>query len=444
MQDDEAYLHRLELQPNSSEKEVRRAYARELKKLDLEQQPQAFEALREAYEYLLSAAREATSSSPSASPMQSVQHRTPHAEPSTSDVPEAQSKTHQHAVFAELEAQLRDQPFVTQLEAAQFLHRCLEDPRLISLDARTAFEGDVVALLVRGWRPGHEFLFNAAVDCFDWSEMRQGLLRFGPSGRFMDAAIDEMLISEAVPLSTRVHYRRIVKALCRTERPVNTELMASLPTAEYLAEYFPHWMQIVCREDALPNWRAWDEELSEALAQTVSANNARAEGAPTRRTPGVFERFKKTGVRFLWVVIGSVALVFIARIAQGIYANVHAEQVVVTLLTPPSNASNPKPNDQSQPTYEQTVAREIRAHMQIPQASSFQGNKGAEYYVVLKPTGEIEAIQFVLSSGDSQWDRMSYWALKETKALPLKADGTVSRKMLIVLEPGLPLPQPER
>jgi len=59
-------------------------------------------------------------------------------------------------------------PCADEADARTRLDRCLDDPRLIDLEARLIFEWRVAHALAEGFRPGHDALWAAAQALFHW------------------------------------------------------------------------------------------------------------------------------------------------------------------------------------------------------------------------------------------------------------------------------------
>ncbi|WP_426321613.1 hypothetical protein [Pseudoduganella sp. R-43] len=130
------FLDRLSLDASANSRTIRRAYARELKLIDQEAEPAAFQALREAYEAALRWAESGATELP---------------EPDQHEMP------HEGAL-----AQLND------LKSLEQARQILQSLRPLNLEDSEVFEASVARLLESGWRPGHEYLFPAACEIFYW------------------------------------------------------------------------------------------------------------------------------------------------------------------------------------------------------------------------------------------------------------------------------------
>ncbi|NML48641.1 hypothetical protein HHL11_33205 [Ramlibacter sp. G-1-2-2] len=259
MSDAGALFARLQLRPDATVQDVRRAYARELKRIDQATQAEAFQELRETYERLLgwlqSQEREASVAQPvaqeAAVPQQSA---APQPAPSAED-------SGAQVLNLLLECLQQPPPLASNDEAEDLLAHCLRDERLSSLDARQYFEWGVASLLANGWRPGHERLFVPAVEAFGWQDDRSRLLWLGHPGRVLDQAIDELATFDLQEFAVRGTQRDVLRALRADARPATSDLLAWLPLGTQLAGAFPAWLHVVTRPQQLEAWKRWDADV---------------------------------------------------------------------------------------------------------------------------------------------------------------------------------------
>lgn len=286
------FLERLALDASADERAIRRAYARELKRIDPEADPAAFQHLREAYEAAMEWARwnRALEEEPQANAV-----RDPAPEPvpveQPAQAPEAEATNPElitppeplpaaaqtglpielapedaaaqaFAVFLQRLADLAsssapnaDRPYQRELEKA------LAAPLLTSIAAREAFEARVVRKLALGWQPGHESLLVAAVRAFGWNQDRRRLARFGPVGDTLNRAIDEGSAYCEQPHHARDRQRKIIARLRDPAPPSHGELIGKLAVAERLAGRFPVWFSLVTSTENLDAWRRLDDSV---------------------------------------------------------------------------------------------------------------------------------------------------------------------------------------
>lgn len=252
---------RLALRPDANERDVRRAYALELKKIDQELQPEVFQQLRETYDALLAWLQRQKEVQPDRPQPQQQQ---PQPEPEQQMPADAAAPLHQAAsqedlareVLQTLVHRFEHRPFTDHNACAAFLAGSLEDPRLAHVDARRYFEWGVASILAGGWRPGHELLFAPATECFGWRQDRTRLLWLGHAGHLLDAAIAELGMFDGQPGSDRYVQRDVIRAMRSGAKRSSAELVKELPIAEFLLATFPNWLHVVSRPQTVQAWRA--------------------------------------------------------------------------------------------------------------------------------------------------------------------------------------------
>jgi hypothetical protein len=239
-------LARLQLDSSATERDVKKAYARELKLIDPATQPQAFADLRQAYEGALAQARftaqfagsheifeqadgegasqpggdgEETEGDMRANQPADVMEARPHTEeeplpaqapepgvaqgPAQSQAPEPQPDSApmelpSHLPFDSFAETLAFSP--SDLPAAQAaLRRWLAQDELMLMAAREAFELELMeALASRRFGPRTGAMFLAASDAFYWDSGRHRQLeRMGPVGGYISTLLYEMAVLDA-------------------------------------------------------------------------------------------------------------------------------------------------------------------------------------------------------------------------------------------------------
>ncbi|RZI82653.1 MAG: J domain-containing protein [Rubrivivax sp.] len=267
------FLAHLGLAPDADERAVRRAYAKLLKQIDQEADLAGFQQLRECYETALNWARheaQAQAEAEAPSQVEEVHHQFEAPteqlnEEAPSDLIEAETQPspdiQAQAVFQAFMASMQQNPFGDKLSAIMAMDKSLADNRLVNLDARAYFEWFMAQTLVQGWQPGHEVLFVAATERFDWINDPHRLLRFGRVGHFINNALNERLGYNGQSSQTQEAQRRLIVQLRKPGHPGPSRVIKDLPHLEQLARTFPHWLSIIAPVDKLAEWRAWDEAI---------------------------------------------------------------------------------------------------------------------------------------------------------------------------------------
>jgi protein TonB len=274
------FLARLGLAEDADERQVRRAYARELKQIDQERDLEGFQHLRACSEAALDW----------------VAHGAAHAEPAPAavlaqaDAPVADEAQQVNpavlgdAAFADFRARMaglaakpermggEETALVAPWTAA--LRSALADPRLLHLHARAIFEHRIAALLADGWQPGHHLLLPAAVETFGWNDDRRALERLGHAGARVDEALEQRALFQSQDILARTQQREVLHLLRQGEVPDESTLSAYAAALARLTDYLPTLLGIVAPHETAAAWRA-------RLTDAMLAAAARTQGSKT-------------------------------------------------------------------------------------------------------------------------------------------------------------------
>jgi hypothetical protein len=265
MHDDDLWrqplLERLGVADGAAAADIRRAYARALKKIDQEADPAGFQSLREAYETLMQwTAHRAQSSSSTiddaAPPVSLTKPATPQlqqaAHANAAEALAVVAYTHfAHAASALVDSgKADDQP---AWEKALADTRNTEAQRNVS--ARTLFEGRIADRLVQGWQPGHHILFAAAQEVFQWRKDRQRILFFGYPGALLDQAIEEMAMIDRQGPGEADFQRRVLIRLRQNNRPNGKNLGTAMFHLDQMLHRFPALSSVTLDPDVVALWR---------------------------------------------------------------------------------------------------------------------------------------------------------------------------------------------
>ena len=330
----------LGLELDADERAIRKAYALRLKRIDQAAEPEAFQALREAYEMSLRWAawqRERAAEAAQAAAPEPTEASLPVDVPESPDAagegPQPDTPTEGpamdpaspeaigEAVFADFVARMDRQPFKSEDEAQAALDAALADERLVNLEARAFFEWRVACRLVEGWQPGHEFLLGPACSGFHWDTERRQLAVFGRVGAILNAAIDERLIFYRQSAEDFESQRRLIQRLRLTEAPPPAQLAQDVPRLRMLAQRYPHWLPIITPRAHAQRWSQWFDELPESIRA------AQRPGADLRESVGSAPPKKRSSAgigSYWWVVMLVLAL---GRLAGGLNGEPHARVV---------------------------------------------------------------------------------------------------------------------
>lgn len=400
MRDTFPFLYRLGLDEDADARSIRRAYARELKLIDTEQDSVGFQELREAYDTALQwldwreqqAPQAPTSERAAAAPDYGV----PRTPVTVGKAPTALSgaQSLSRAVFDELRAamaQLLSEHRVQHTaEWQRILQRSLDDERLIDLGARLHFEAQVAQLLASGWRPGHETLFAAASEVFRWQQEGRRLQQLGHAGAVIDQALREHNIYQQLPESERmIHHAAL--ALLRTDgKPTAYQLRADMPYVERLAQLFPTWMPLVVDMERVAQWRAGYAVL------------------PPEKKSWWPKLSIDLSARLTWAPVLILFMVFR-------FAMQDREEHTTYSRGFPQPAPQVVPEYRPLPEY---LRQNIADRMLIIPPELGPGEHAAEFFVTLDDAGRLDQISMYRSSGSISYDEAVSKALRASQPLP--------------------------
>jgi len=266
------YLERFGLDNSADEAMLKRAYARELKLINQELNPEGFQSLREARDaaqYWLAYHRDDEEDDGAGADDHADQTAAaaPHDAPAVPAAPALEADgfappapaiEHPGAagglVFDEFAAAQARQP-LEFMQIKELLERHLDDPRLLAIDAKEAFEQGVAELLADGWRPGHDALFEIAAAAFGWQEDRRRLQRMGYAGFMLDNTLRELSVFDQEKQHIQVLLQKVLRELRSSAEPGGRDPLKSVANAVHLQTRYPHITSIFASRANLENWR---------------------------------------------------------------------------------------------------------------------------------------------------------------------------------------------
>lgn len=205
---------RLGLSPEADAREIRKAYARELKKIDQQNDPDGFQTLRTAYEAALAGEGGSDLGAAATFPFFTLTPVAPKSEPAPRENANTAWELFQYVISRKANAN------AATWEAT--LLATLEEETLVSVESRIWFEGMVVEALAHGWQRGHEHLFTAADRVFSWDRKRQNLAQFQHAGQMLKAALSQQDILRGLPARESEPLRLAIQRL-RNPRPLTPD-----------------------------------------------------------------------------------------------------------------------------------------------------------------------------------------------------------------------------
>lgn len=465
MRDTFPFLVRLGLDTEAGAKDIRRAYARELKKIDQESDPEAFQELRQAYDVALqwhahqefarqeavldsvmaaaepepapalaaAAPEPASESGTEPAPSLSTAAPEPVSEPASLLAPAAPETApddpYHLADVAFTQFQTSAESLVLKNESRhqsrwrEILQASLEHETLLNLTARTIFEARIVHLLAAGWKPGHETLFVVASEVLDWARDSRRIQQFGEAGAMVDRAIDQWKLYESMPAHAMDIVRQLIHAVRNTPDPERGASRNDLVLFHQLTERFYHWFSIIIDREILQKWHQ--------AAQTEIERNGAGSPVPLAEAP--VQSSRKQG----WTWSGWQITFMIFLLVKGCAALISSNSPTYPMA--PSQA----PQSAYHTAVNQAIRDEIKAAEEkglltqketpptdaqleavqkqifyIPEPGKVSGVLKASFDVELDETGKVINVKQISASRDQAYDDAVARTLKHTNVFP--------------------------
>lgn len=224
-------LARLGLEEGAGKDDIRRAYARQLKLIDQEAEPTAFQQLREAYEQALgqSAGQAA-------------------AEARTASVPEAEAQEAYGWMVAAVAVIANGRPVADETMWVDDLLEQLAEQQPHSIDGVSHLEAAIGRLLSQSWKPGHEALLIAATYHFGWEEKGTW-----PNLHIAEAWFERCMLQRQ-PEVLRWPIMRIIRDLRQGHTPDMARLRRDHGYLVHFARYYANLAPVIADEQQLLRW----------------------------------------------------------------------------------------------------------------------------------------------------------------------------------------------
>ena len=265
------FLLTLGLSADADASAIRRAYARQLKLLDLASQAVQFQELREAYEAALNWVGGNTETKVGNSAV-GVK-----AEDAAQEAAAAQVYEQFLAACMPLRQKdgLRD-----QCAWEQTLLRHLADGRLLDLSASLMFEVKIATFLALGWKPGNDMLFRVAASVFEWEFDSRRVQQLGAAADVIGKTLEQGYLFECQDEAAYKASRNVMVGLRLSGPPLTMRLKAEMPHLEAMLEHFPDLIHVTAGMENVERWRALHARLpassSAVPVPTISFGSHRA------------------------------------------------------------------------------------------------------------------------------------------------------------------------
>lgn len=418
MRDSFPFLIRLGLRPDAEAKDIRRAYARELKKIDQDSDPSGFQELREAYETALNwhahvqfeAAQQQAEDALPDPPQALAPAPIPQPVPSPAPVME-QEDPYQLAdlVFQKFLAstgmlvQRNDTRHRTLWKTV--LLRSLDDDRLLNLTARAIFEARIVHLLASGWKPGHETLLVVANDIFEWERDRNRILQFGEAGAMVNRAIDEWKVYEALPPSTVSTFKQLINFIRSTPDP-KTAGRNDLMLFHQMASRFYTWLAVIVDRQILEAW-------GHAANAEVERNGPGA-AVPMERSEPAWQPEPET--KSDWFKPGTVwpAIIILFMVLRSCFGSSDGDKEAQRFARTTQAAPQYNSAQGAHPPSKERIEL-IRSNIDYKWPTNTPAGKyTVEYEIYIDTEGKFLGTQLITSSGNAGYDEAVRKAIKQS------------------------------
>ncbi|HEY1092371.1 MAG TPA: hypothetical protein VGE47_14855 [Burkholderiaceae bacterium] len=132
---------------------------------------------------------------------------------------------------------------------------------MAELEAGESRETRTARLLLGGWAPGHEALFESACQEFHWQAEPGRLERLGHQGLVLGAAVLERQVFFSQRQSVVDDGWELICRLRDATDPTERRLTEDMPKLRVLLERYPNWLPIVTSAANIERWLLLHEAL---------------------------------------------------------------------------------------------------------------------------------------------------------------------------------------
>lgn len=487
------FLQRLELGLEADARAIKRAYARELKKIDQETDLAGFQELRECYDIALRWAawdaerkeQEAQASTPEPAPPPSAadglealdivlppptnsRHEetpapldmlddalpaAPQGPAREPDIDPEQLSLTAFERFTDACQVLGKGRFLddVQLWEAE-LRRRLGDDELVNLEARTIFEARVAHLIAGEWQALNAPLFRAASTVFEWEGDPRRLQQFGYAGAFLYQATEEARLFEAQPAQDQTAQRQLLARLRQGDGPPPRVSMLDRRQIERMIERFPSLLTLQAHHEIVEQWRRQGRRPSPSVARAPVADTA-----PEPVLEG--DTSKRRGFDKAWILFAVIAIVALLRGWQLHGASFLPSAYNGGQFMPPAAA--PAPDADQAPdavpasrrvdpgtrparaagALDQRIIDAIGNDIDYKYAKDAPaGRRTVKFEVFLDANGKVLGMNKRAKSIDPAWDKAVEAAIRRARPFPPEAGTVVMLEFGVTLTRNVPRP----
>ncbi|WP_256081531.1 TonB C-terminal domain-containing protein [Massilia sp. YIM B04103] len=426
MRDSFPFLIRLGLRPDADARDIRRAYARELKKIDQVADPAGFQELRQSYEVALSwhAYQQSTPEDGSdnveaaaqgpvemAAPMQELELEPIFpSQPTEALLPPEDPRELADQAFEEFIANIIEQePHLKSHHAKSYatvLQSSLDSDGLLNLTARIFFEARIVGMFASGSNPGQEALFAAASEVFEWERDRRRIQQFGEAGAMVSQAVDELKLFQSLTPYVMGTYKQLIRTVHAKPNPEGAVNRSDLMLFHQVVSRFHTWFAVTIDRATLKNW--------------IEASHAESQRLPGDPRPGE-QGGQEPASKSIWElpIVQSLLAMMLLAIVTGFF-NLLGETRRPKGFYPPADRNNTQEvakDSYHPPSQEQIEDIRSRIHYKWP-SDTAPGEYAVVYEVFIDADGVVLGMNRKQSSGNKGYDKAVEKAIRETSPFP--------------------------